>query len=112
MRKIYFVLVFIFSLGNLFAQNDTIKEKILSLSLEELLKVKISSVSKNAENILETPQTVIVITKEQIKCRAYVDLEQLFHDLPGFDISRGNGTQYSQIYQRGYRSNNTEGQFL
>ena len=31
----------------------------------------------------------------------------LFH-LPGFDVSRGNGVHYSNIYQRGYRSLNTD----
>lgn len=108
MRKIYFVIFFIFCFGKLFSQSDTIKENIFSMSLEELLNLEISSVSKKNENLFETPQTVIVITKEQIQKRGYTDLEQLFHDLPGFDISRGNGTQYSQIYQRGYRTKNTE----
>ena len=108
MRKIYLTLLYIFCFGNLYSQNDTIKDEIFSMTLEQLLELKISSVSKNIENILETPQTVIVITKEQIIRRGYTDLEQLFHDLPGFDISRGNGTQYSQVYQRGYRSKNTE----
>ena len=108
MSKIYLVFIFSFLFGSLFSQNDTTKNEIYSMSLEELLKVKISSVSKKSENVLETPQTVIVITKEQIRRRAYSDLEQLLHDLPGFDISRGNGTQYSQIYQRGYRTKNTE----
>jgi len=108
MRIIYLIIVFMFCFGQLFSQNDTIKDKLFVMSLEELLELKISSVSKKPEQLLETPQTVIVITSEQIKRRGYTDLEQLFHDLPGFDISRGNGTQYSQIYQRGYRTKNTE----
>jgi len=108
MRILYLFIVFIFCSGNIFAQSDTVKNEIFSMSLEELLELKISSVSKTSESLLETPQTVIVITNEQIKRRGYTDLEQLFHDLPGFDISRGNGTQYSQIYQRGYRTKNTE----
>ncbi len=77
-------------------------------SLEDLLNVEVTSVSKNAENILEAPASIIAISAEEIKQRGYIDLEQIFHDLPGFDISRGNGTLYSQIYQRGYRSNNTD----
>ncbi len=89
------------------AQNDTIKD-IFDMSLEELMQINVESVSKKAENALEAPQTIIVITADEIRRRGYTDLEQLFHDLPGFDISRGNGTQYSQIYQRGYRSKNTE----
>ncbi|NOZ36186.1 MAG: TonB-dependent receptor [Chlorobi bacterium] len=108
MKIILFIIVFIFSCGSIFSQSDTVKNETFSMSLEELLKLKISSVSKKSENLLETPQTVIVITKEQIERRGYTDLEQIFHDLPGFDISRGNGTRYSQIYQRGYRTKNTE----
>lgn len=108
MKIIYLAFVFIFCFEYLHSQNDTIKDNIFGLSLEELLELKISSVSKKTEQLLKTPQTVIVITNEQMKLRGYTDLEQLFHDLPGFDISRGNGTQYSQIYQRGYRTKNTE----
>jgi len=108
MRIIISLIFLIFSFGKLYSQTNTIKDNIFNMSLEELSKLKISSVSKKSENLLKTPQTVIVITKEQMKRRGYTDLEQLFHDLPGFDISRGNGTRYSQIYQRGYRTKNTE----
>jgi len=80
---------------------------IFDMSLEELINLQVTTVSKKAETVTETPQTVIVLTKEDLVSRGYTDIEQVFHDLPGFDISRGYGTEYSQIYQRGYRSNNT-----
>ncbi len=108
MKFIYLIIAFTLLSLNIYSQNDTIEDNVFKMSLEELLELKISSVSKKPEQLLKTPQTVIVITSEQIKRRGYTDLEQLFHDLPGFDISRGNGTQYSQIYQRGYRTKNTE----
>ena len=69
--------------------------------------VQISSVSKVAESLYEAPASVLLVTEEIIRRRGYMDLEQLLHDLPGFDISRSNGILYSHIYQRGYRSNNT-----
>jgi outer membrane receptor for ferrienterochelin and colicins len=69
---------------------------------------QVTSVSKNSENILLAPATVQLITEEEIRRRGYADLEALLHDLPGFDISRGNGVFYSNIYQRGYRSNGTD----
>lgn len=97
-----FVLVFSVQL---FAQTP---EELFEMSLEDLLNVEITSVSKKAESAVEAPQTVIVITSDQIERRGYIDLEQLIHDLPGFDISRGNGTHLANIYQRGYRSNNTD----
>ncbi len=68
----------------------------------------VTSVSKNSENLMEAPATVMLITAEQIEQRGYQDLEALFHDLPGFDISRGAGVFYSTLYQRGYRANGTD----
>lgn len=68
----------------------------------EELTVQVASVSKTSESLREAPATVIVITGEEIRRRGYLDLEQLLHDLPGFDISRLNGPFYSTIAQRGY----------
>lgn len=70
--------------------------------------LQISSVSKKAENIYEAPATVTVITEEDILTRGYTNIEAVFDDLPGFDISRTRGINFSNLYQRGYRSNNTE----
>jgi outer membrane receptor protein involved in Fe transport len=75
---------------------------------EQTSDMLISSVSKNAESLRMAPATVIVITADEIERRGYLDLEALFHDLPGFDISRGNGVLYSNIYPRGYRSNGND----
>jgi outer membrane receptor protein involved in Fe transport len=73
----------------------------------ELSRTTTSSVSKMNESLREAPATVIVVTAEQIRRRGYLDLEQVLHDLPGFDISRSNGYSYSNIYQRGFRSDTT-----
>jgi outer membrane receptor for ferrienterochelin and colicins len=64
----------------------------------------VSSVSKKNENVLKAPATVTLITEEDIVRRGYLDLEQIFHDLSGFDIAKGRGPVYSNLYQRGYRS--------
>lgn len=64
----------------------------------------ISSVSKKSESIELAPATVQIITAEDIRNRGYQDLESIFYDLPGFDISRTYGLTYSTLYQRGYRS--------
>ena len=67
----------------------------------------VTGISKKAENVDEAPATVILISQDILERRAYLDIEALMHDLPGFDISRSNGNLYSHIYQRGYRSINT-----
>ncbi|GAB2558055.1 TonB-dependent receptor plug domain-containing protein [Spirosoma aerophilum] len=70
--------------------------------------VRVTSVSKKPEDLYKAPATVMVVTDEDIRQRGYTDLEILFNDLPGFDLSRTYGLTYSNIYQRGYRSDNTE----
>lgn len=78
-------------------------EKVIS----EQRKVYVTSVSKKAEDIKETPATVALITKDNFKEKGYLDFEAMLYDLPGFDISRSNGNLYTHVYQRGYRSINT-----
>ncbi len=68
----------------------------------------VTSVSKKAENILETPATITVITREDIIKRGYNDLVELLKDVPGFDLTMFYGPEYANIYQRGFRQNNTE----
>ncbi|HYK00640.1 MAG TPA: TonB-dependent receptor [Thermoanaerobaculia bacterium] len=63
---------------------------------------QVVSVSKTSESLREAPATVVVVTGEEIERRGYLDLEQLLHDLPGFDVNRTNGDIYSHVYQRGY----------
>lgn len=68
----------------------------------------VTSVSKKAENIYETPATIAVITREDIQKRGYNDLVELLKDVPGFDLTLFYGPEYANIYQRGFRQNNTE----
>lgn len=68
----------------------------------------VTSVSKKAESIYEAPATIVVITREDIKKRGYNDLVELLKDVPGFDLTMFYGPEYANIYQRGFRQNNTE----
>lgn len=63
-----------------------------------------SSVSKKMENIDMAPATIQIITAKDIQDRGYTDIESVFNDLPGFDITRNFGISYSVLYQRGYRA--------
>jgi len=68
----------------------------------------VTSVSKKAESIYEAPATIVVITRDEIKQRGYNDLVELLKDVPGFDLTLFYGPEYANIYQRGFRQNNTE----
>lgn len=74
----------------------------------EELTTQVASVSKTSESLREAPATVVIVTSDEIQRRGYLDLEQLIIDLPGFDVTRGNGSTYSWIDQRGYVAINND----
>jgi outer membrane receptor protein involved in Fe transport len=74
----------------------------------EELSTQVASVSKTSESLREAPATVLVVTADEIQRRGYLDLEQLLHDLPGFDVTRANGSSYAWIEQRGYVSTDND----
>jgi outer membrane receptor for ferrienterochelin and colicins len=74
----------------------------------ENIGVTVSSVSKKAEDLNTAPATVKLISKEEIMDRGYIDLVDLLNDLPGFDISKIFAVTYANIYQMGFRQENTE----
>ncbi len=87
-----------------FSASDQFKTLVQDMKdLQEKI-MEITSVSKKAENLLQVPATVMVITEKDIRQRGYQSLEQMLHDLPSFDIAKGNGPGYAYFYQRGYRS--------
>ena len=68
----------------------------------------VTSVSKKAESIYEAPATIIVISRDDIQKRGYNDLVELLKDVPGFDLTMFYGPEYTNVYQRGFRQNNSE----
>ena len=74
----------------------------------ENIGVTVSSVSKKAEDLNTAPATVKLISQEEIMDRGYIDLVDLLSDLPGFDISKTFSVTYANIYQMGFRQENSE----
>jgi outer membrane receptor for ferrienterochelin and colicins len=70
--------------------------------------ITVSSVSKKSENIRTAPASVLLITREEILNRGYVDIVELLSDLPGFNISKIYSATYANIFQLGFRQENTE----
>lgn len=74
----------------------------------ENIGVTVSSVSKRAEDLNTAPATVKLINQEEIMDRGYIDLIDLLSDLPGFDVSKIFSVTYANVYQMGFRQENTE----
>lgn len=74
----------------------------------ESLEVRVSSVSKKAEDINSAPAAVELITREDLINRGYVDLIDALSDIPGFHINKIYAVTYANIFQLGFKQENTE----
>ena len=82
--------------------------ELLTELREEMLSASVSSVSKKSERLQLAPANVRLITRQDIIDRGYLDIVELLADLPGFHVSRVFGQAHSNIYQLGFRQDNTE----
>ncbi|CAM2065597.1 TonB-dependent receptor plug domain-containing protein [Sulfidibacter corallicola] len=85
-------------------EDSLLDQDFSSLSLEELLQIKVSSASGIEETLRDAPAVMVVITQNDIQRRGYTDLVEVIGDLPGFDVSISQGTAFATAYQRGYRT--------
>jgi outer membrane cobalamin receptor len=85
------------------AQQDTTPEikQLLSLSIEQLMNVKVVTASGFLQNVSKAPSTITVITARQIQERGYEQLEDALRDVPGIDMVHINGYAPTLIYFRG-----------
>ncbi|MEO6547957.1 MAG: TonB-dependent receptor [Ferruginibacter sp.] len=74
------------TLGGQIARCQTDSIKLEEMSLKDLLSVKVTTASKTSEALEKTPATVLVITEEQIKVRAYQSLLDVIYDLPDMKV--------------------------
>jgi len=85
------LLVFLlFSTTQLSAQEDI--NEFLSMSLEELLQVEITSATLTPENLKTVPSAVTVFTHEEIKRLGFDKLGELMNLVPGFQSYQSSGS--------------------
>jgi outer membrane receptor for ferrienterochelin and colicins len=101
--RILTVCIFVFVPAILSAQSDSSTEvkKLLDLSLEQLMNIKVVTASGYLQTTSEAPSTITVITKEQIEERGYEQLEDALRDVPGIDMIHINGYAPTLFYFRG-----------
>ncbi|MFT3933648.1 MAG: TonB-dependent receptor [Chitinophagaceae bacterium] len=103
LRKATGLLLIFFAPILLFAQKDTVPgvNKLLELSLEDLMNIKVVTATGYLQTASEAPSTVTVITAQQIAERGYEQLEDALRDIPGIDMIHVNGYAPTLIYFRG-----------
>ncbi|MCK4303841.1 MAG: TonB-dependent receptor, partial [Candidatus Eisenbacteria sp.] len=83
------------------------EQSYLTMSLEELLDVRVTSVSKTEKAIRDAPVMAFVITRSMIQQRHHHDLLDLLADLPGIHVVDFASAEHasSEIFVRGVSAN-------
>ncbi len=58
-------------------------DKLFTMSLEDLMNVKISTAGKSPEKITDIPASVVLITREDIEIYGYRTLAEILQNIPG-----------------------------
>jgi len=88
-------------------------EKLLDLSLDQLMNVQVVTASGEMQTTTEAPATITVITSQQIAERGYEQLEDALRDVPGIDMIHINGYAPTLVYFRGmYGAENLRALFM
>lgn len=82
------------------AEDDT---DLFSLSLTELLNLKVSTVSRWEETLDASPASIEIITQDDIQRRGYKDLSYILDDIAGVQVTRTYGDNYFNTLWRGVR---------
>ncbi|MSU37091.1 MAG: TonB-dependent receptor [Pedosphaera sp.] len=74
---------------------------LLHLSLEDLGKIKVTTVSRKSESISGAPAAVYVVTREDLRHSGSASLAEALRRVPGLDVAQANARQWA-ISSRGF----------
>ena len=92
------------ALCSLFTTSAAIAEDdFLDMSLEELVSLEVTSVSKKSQSIMESAAAVYAITQDDIRRSGAKTIPDLLRMVPGLQVSKVNGNAWS-VSSRGFNS--------
>src|SRR5580692_699559 len=103
-----FALIGLFGISVLPAWSHQNSEDLTSQSLEDLMNVQVSSVSKKEEKLSRTAAAVFVITSEDIHDSGATNIPDLLRMVPGMNLAQINalyialGSRFAGTYQLFY----------
>jgi iron complex outermembrane recepter protein len=74
--------------GMLCAQNKKPGLDLMDLSLEDLMAVKVTSVSKKEQRLSETPASIYVITRDEVRRSGASNIPDLLRMVPGLQVAQ------------------------
>lgn len=81
--------------GDLPVTNATAPQALRAMSIEELMSVKVTSVSKTEEKLSETAAAVTVVTQEDIRRSGVTTIPEALRMVPGVNVARVNAHEWA-----------------
>ena len=75
--------------------------EIKKLSLEQLMDIEVTTVSRTDSTVGQSPAAIFVITQEMIRRSGVTTIPELFRMVPGMDVARIDGNKWA-IGSRGF----------
>jgi iron complex outermembrane receptor protein len=91
------------ALGLVCAPELEAQEELTSMSLESLMDVQVTSVSRRREELQSTAAAIYVINREDIRRSGATDIADLLRMVPGVQVAQLNGSVWA-ISARGFAS--------
>lgn len=85
---------------------------ILSLDLEQLLNVKVTTASKFSENLSDAPGVMHVITRDELQRFNGLTLAEILNHVPGLTLTTASFTDRSMVASRGDQTAINSGHIL
>jgi iron complex outermembrane recepter protein len=102
----FFLLLAGFSKGvpedsEIYAEN--LPADLTKLSLEQLMDIKVTSVSKKPEKVMQAPAAVFVITQEDIRRSGATQIPEVLRMVPGVEVARVDSNKWA-VTIRGFNN--------
>jgi len=83
------------------AQKELEPSQLAGLEIEELMKIRVTSVSKKEERIAEAAAAVFVLTQEDIRRSGFTSIPEALRMVPGLEVARLDAHDWA-ISSRGF----------
>src|SRR5688572_2951297 len=84
-----------FTTGNLFAQESLNPSDLKKLSIEELMNLEVTLVSKTPQKLSQAASAIQVITSEDIRLSGVNTLPEALRLLPNMQVAKVNASQWA-----------------
>jgi iron complex outermembrane receptor protein len=65
------------------------------LTLEQLLEIEVTSVSRKPQTLVSAPAALFVLTRDDVRCSGLSSLPELLRLVPGVQVSRYSNSKWS-----------------